>query len=209
MIEVIDNAVQLLAISVCAVIAAVRAYRRQSQSYSLIACFFITFSLGMTYWLIYLLLKTYTPKVFYVSDLSWIGSFLFLLTFVIYYASPEERRFRHPAAWISPVIGIIMMLFYYRWGDYLTNTLWCGLTAAVGWFSIRGLIFARRQPPPARNRQYLHIVILSIIFLEYGLWTTSCFWSGNTFRNPYFYFDFALTATAVLLLPAMRKAEKK
>lgn len=206
MIEIIDNALQLIATACCTALAGVRFQQRKSQSDLLLTCFYGTFALASLYWLIYLLLHTYTPKIFYVSDLSWIASFLFLLILDVQLATPEERTFRHPAAWLSPVLGAGLMLYYMQWGDYLTNLLWCGLTAAAGWFSIRGLLFARRQTGKARDKQYFHMAVLFVVVMEYGLWTASCFWVSDTLTNPYFWFDLALTVGLVLLLPALRKA---
>jgi hypothetical protein len=47
---------------------------------------------------------------------------------------------------------------------------------------------------------------LCICALEFCLWTASCFWVSDTLTNPYFWFDFLLTAALFALLPATRKA---
>lgn len=206
MIEIIDNALQLFATACCTVLAGIHFQRKKEQSYLLATCFYGTFALGQLYWLIYLFLANYTPKIFYVSDLSWIASFVFLLVLDVNLEGPEERAFKCPAAWISPILGLGLMLFYMQWGDYLTNFLWCGITAATGWVSIRGLLFAQRQSGKARDRQFFHAAVLFVILTEYALWTSSCFWVGDTLANSYFWFDFALTAGLIILLPAIRKA---
>ena len=61
------------------------------------------------------------------------------------------------------------------------------------------------------GRQYaaqrpLCLLILVFCLLEYGLWTSSCFWAGETPRNPYYWFDFLLSAGFVFFLPSTRKA---
>jgi hypothetical protein len=45
--------------------------------------------------------------------------------------------------------------------------------------------------------------------MEYCLWTASCFWVSDTLANPYFWFDFGLSGSAVLLLIAAERAVGK
>jgi hypothetical protein len=52
----------------------------------------------------------------------------------------------------------------------------------------------------------LYVVTLVFCAAEYGMWTSSCFWMGDTILNIYFWFDFLLSIAFVLFLPALRKA---
>lgn len=54
--------------------------KSRRQPYVLLACFFWTYALGTLYWTLHLLLLDATPQVFYVSELGWIASYIFLLT---------------------------------------------------------------------------------------------------------------------------------
>ena len=204
MIEIIDNSVQLTATLCCALLAGRLAVRRKKQDYMTLACYYGALTLGNLYWLVYDILTSYTPKIFYVSDLCWVASYLFLLMLVTESAGPEERAFRCPAAWISPVLSTAMTIFYCHWGDELENIVWCGLMGAAGWFSIRGYLWALREK--RRARRNFHLAVLILIAVEYSLWTASCYWVSDTLSNPYFWFDFALTASGILLLPATEKA---
>jgi len=207
MIEIIDNAVQLAVTLVCAGISGTLALRQRKQAYTILACYYGALTMGILYWLVYDLITSYTPKIFYVSDLCWMASYLFLLMLVTATASQEERTFRHPAAWISPVISTALTLFYCQWGDWLENIIWCGLMGATGWFSISGFIWATRRKKTARRN--FHLAVLFLIAVEYCLWTASCFWVSDTLANPYFWFDFGLSGAAVLLLIATERAVGK
>lgn len=44
---------------------------------------------------------------------------------------------------------------------------------------------------------------------NYCLWTSSLFWQGDSLANPYFWFDFVLTATLLALLPIAERAVGK
>ena len=135
------------------------------------------------------------------------ASYLFLLMLVVSAAGPEERAFHHKAAWISPVLSTALTVFYCQWGDWAENVIWCALLGVSGWFSIRGCIWAVRQKDiPRRN---FHLAVLFLIATEYCLWTSSCFWVGDTLANPYFWFDFTLSGAAGLLLAAAERSVGK
>ena len=92
-------------------------------------------------------------------------------------------------------------------GTYKTSST-CALAACVmgvsGWFSIRGCIWASRSKDI--RRRHIHLAVLLLIAMEYCLWTASCFWTEDSLANPYFWFDFGLTASAALLLFATERA---
>ena len=57
----------------------------------------------------------------------------------------------------------------------------------------------------AKRRRFDRAVLL-FVGLEYALWTASCCWVSDDLRNPYFWFDFALSGGLLLLLPGVREA---
>jgi len=206
MIELLDNFSQFLVTLLAAVGAGILFYKSRVQAYLLLTCFFGTFMLGTLYWTLHFFLFNYTPQIFYVSELAWIASSMFLLTLEYTLSTPDERKFRHPAVWLVPIFCIPQLILYLLRGDILFNLLICGLTMAVAWCSARGLIYAKRQSGEQRAMQFFHIAVLIIIILQYCLWTSSCFWISDTYTNPYFWFDFLLTASMFALLPATKKA---
>ncbi len=205
MIELLDNFSQFLVTLFATIGGGLLFYKSRAQAHLLLTCVFATFTLGTLYWTLHVLLFTYTPQVFYVSELAWIASEMFLLTLVLSLASPDERNFRHPTMWLVPLFCIPQFILYLFYGDILFNFLMCGLSMAVGWYSTRGLVYAKRQGG-LRPLEVFHMVTLTIIFLKYCLWTSSCFWISDTYTNPYFWIDFLLTASYYALLPATKKA---
>lgn len=207
MIELIDNLSQFIAVLVGGVWAGIWFYQSRRQEYLLLACFYGTFTLGSLYWVTFQLITNYTPHTFYVSDLAWIASFLFLLTLELTLPTEEERRYWPPAMWLPLLPCVPLLLFYYQWGDWVTDTLWCGLTMVSACLALRGLLYAKKQGAARHSpTRALHITILFFVAMEYCVWTASCFWVSDTLTNPYFWFDFLLTAAALTLLPAARKA---
>ncbi len=206
MVELLDNLTQSAVTLIAFIAAGTIYYRTRRQSFYLLACFLGCFMLGTFHWTLYILLFDSSPQVFYVSELAWNASFLFLLTLAFVLATEEEKRFRHPAMLLVPLFCIPQLILYLIHGDILGNLLMVGLIMVVALFAMRGFVFARRQSGQARNLQYFHGAVLVVIFLEFALWTSSCFWISDTMSNPYFWFDFLLSASLLALVPAMKKA---
>ena len=131
---------------------------------------------------------------------------MFLLTLGYTMSTPDERKFRHPAIWLVPIFCIPQLILYLSTGGILFNLFISGLAMAIGWNSARGLIYNRKQRKKQRAKEIFHTVVLLIIFFEHCLWTSSCFWISDTYTNPYFWFDFMLTASMFALLPATKRA---
>lgn len=93
MIEFWDYLLQFVVSAIGCVMALVLYAKMRRQPYFLLACFFGTYSLGTLYWTLHVLLLGTTPQVFYVSELGWIASYVFLLTIELTLPSDEEKNF--------------------------------------------------------------------------------------------------------------------
>lgn len=136
LIEFWDYLVQFLA---CAAgcTGAVRAFtQNRRQPYFLLACFFGTYGLGTLYWTLHVLLLDTTPQVFYVSELGWIASYIFLLTMEMTLPSARELRFRTKWSWLAPAICLPQFALYIMYGDIFFNVLMCMGTMAAARLSI-------------------------------------------------------------------------
>lgn len=204
--ELADNFIQFLVTLLGVCISGLFYYRSRKQAYFLLTCFYGCFALSSLYWTLYLFLFSETPQVFYVSDVGWIASVIFLHILQYALATGQERSFRCRVEWLSVVIGLPLCVLYCTYGDILSNLIWCGMMVVLSFCSIRGVVYARRQTGGARRLQVFHIAILCYTAVEYCLWTSGCIWRGDTFLNPYYWFDILLTGTIIGLLPATRKA---
>ena len=137
--ELIENLLQLLVTFAGACLAGIACRKSSRQAYFLLLCFYGCFALGALYWTLYLLLFEATPRVFYVSEFGWIASVIFLRILQATLSSPDERAFRCRNAWLAPLAGVALMMFYCTYGDILSNLIWCGMMIVLSFCSIRGL----------------------------------------------------------------------
>lgn len=204
-IEIIENTLQLSLLAVCAVLAGTYAFRNRDMNAGILTMFFGSYVLGDTYWLLYRIFRGFTPYVFYVSDLSWYAAYLFLFL-LLQRLAPEEERKTFSVIWVLPGIFTgLMAAFYMQWGDIFGNLVTAVLMFLLLLYPIRGLMYISGHPE-ARSRRMLYIAVLVFVAFEYLTWTASCFFSGDTLANPYYWLDFMITPCAILLLPAYRKA---
>ncbi|MEG2054595.1 MAG: hypothetical protein RR052_06605, partial [Oscillospiraceae bacterium] len=205
MIEILDNAIQLCVTTGCAIWACTIALRRKSQSYFLLSGFYGTFALGLLFWLAYLTIMTYTPKIFYVSDLSWFASFLFLFLLTVTLATPQERNFKPIAPWFVAAIPAVITICFLFLGDVFGTLLWCPLLTVCTYHATKGFLYARKQSDESHRKQWVYLAILFVVFSEFTLWTLSYIFKSSSIENPYFWCDFVLSTALFLIMPAMKK----
>lgn len=222
MIETVINLIQLVLTGTCAYIALYRAVRQKARSWALLSLFLGIFFLGDLYWQLFLVFYHTTPQYTSISELSWYTSYLFLLLLAIYvrteicgHRMPSvrecgglagwARRFS-PLLWCVPVFTIGMCIFFMQRGDYFSNILAAVLMTGLLWHALSGLLSLRKAPSPQGDQKMFFVVVLLFCLTEYALWTSSCFWTGNTIANVYYWFDLLLSLIFVLFLPALGKA---
>ncbi len=181
MIELIDNFIQFLVTSISCVWAGVPFSKNRKQPLFLPTCFYGVYALGTLYWTLRLLLLDETPPVFYVSDIGWVASYVFLLT-LLYTMRSEERirsaqRQRKTAfCYLAPAFCLPQFILF--------NLLMCVPTMLIAWLAIDGLVSSLRSLGE-KNAVPFYISALCFVVSEYCLWTSSCFWMGDTLLNPY------------------------
>ena len=86
-----------------------------------------------------------------------------------------------------------MAVFFMQWGEYFNNVVYAVLMGILLYASVHRL--------RDRQQRFLSALILIYCLLEYGLWISSCYWQESVLSEPYYWFDFALTASFFLFLP--------
>ena len=204
--ELIENLLQLLVTFIGALLSGISYRKSHQQAYFLLLCFYGCFALGALYWTMYLLLFGATPQVFYVSEFGWVSSVIFLRILQATLPGREGRSFRCRRAWLAPLVGVPLLVFYCTYGDILSNLIWCGMMIWLSFCAIRGLVYASGQTGTARELRCFHIGVLCFVASEYLLWTAGCFWRNDSLASPAFWCDMLLTLAILGLLPATRKA---
>ena len=206
MIEFIDNLSQFLVTLLGGILSGILFFRSRKSPYFLLCSFYGCFALAGLYWLLYTILVTDAPPMFYVSDIGWIAGYLFLCLLQDSLSDREERAFRCGAMWIAPLVIVPLTIYYISLGDVIYNLILDNIMLVLTWRGIRGFVYWKRKAGLGREKRFFHLAILCFVVLENGLWLSSYPWVSDTLTNPYFWIDFAVTACLFSLFPATRKA---
>ena len=204
MIESIENSIQLILAGVCAVTAGYRAARSGERAFVLLCLFSGIYFLGDLYWLLFLMLYGETPHFPYIPDMTWYTGYLFLLLLLLY-VGENRRKVQSRILWALPVFTGGMCIFYMQWENYISNLVCAFMMTLILWQAVGGLISCREETEEQHFRP-LYMTTLFFCAMEYCVWTCSCFWEGDTLRNPYYWCDTLLSISFLFFLPAVRKA---
>ncbi len=201
MIETLDYGLQFFVLALCGFYAFFRAVRTRDRGWQILTFFYACYALGDLYWLLCMALVGSTPKISYISEISWCASYIFLclLLGIVQTGNPPARRWQ---VWLLPAFSTVACLFFFQWGEYIENVIDAALLARLGFLAVLGLL----GEGAGRKARMLFLVCILFYAVEYGIWFSSCFWVGDPLANPYFWFDGAQTVLMALLAPAYRKA---
>ena len=206
MLEIAVNGIQLIFTAICTIISAWCAARTGRHAWSMLGLSSFVYFLGDVYWQMFMIFYGKAP---YYSYIPWLGYyacyiFLLLLLFEMRGVRPlwnSIRRF-----WFIPVFTFGMCVFYINWGDYIGNIVAAIIMWLLIWTAAEGLVSIHKHTGDDRKNRGVYITVLIFCAAEYAIWTSSCFWMGDTMYNPYFWFEFLLSVTFVILPLALRKA---
>lgn len=81
--EIIDNIFQVIVFSLIVVADIVCWFLHKNRLYIILALAHSCFMMGTLYFVLYLVIRGKVPQFFYVSEISWIASYLFLHSYQI------------------------------------------------------------------------------------------------------------------------------
>lgn len=213
MIENTTNIIQMIAVGLCAATGFWNGHVSHKKTWVLLGFMALVFFLGDLYWQLYLISYGRTPYYSHIPYYSWYASYVFLLLLI--QALREGRpNCKSRFVLIVPLFTAGMALFYMQWGDYVSNIVSAFLMTFLLLNCIDGLIYVY-SPKYAdvtygtageRSAGLFYIAVMMSCIAEYGSWTSSCIWTGDTLANPYFWFDMLLSVSILIMPAALRKA---
>ena len=202
MIESLENAIQIAALLVLAVISLCMAVRKKDRVWVYLFFFYGSAMLGDIYWVVYLVFFSKNPETSLVPDLSWLASYIFIyLILKQFYPKTGEKKISI-LPWIGPVFAAGMALYFMQWDSIPRNVIYAVLEGIL-LFTVIKILTERRT---SGKSMWFPWNLLFFCMMEYGSWFASCIWVEDSISNPYYWFDFLVTVSYLLFLPATEKA---
>ena len=189
--ELIDNLLQVAALGSTALAAAAASVRRRDRRCLILALAYACFAMGTLFYVLHLAIVGTVPKVFYVSEVSWLAAYLSLQ---ILRAEPIAVRFSWLPALGALLAAVTVLVVRIMGPSYLVSALFALTVSAIVYLSAFRLLHA-----PQRSQ--LDACMLLCVTLQVLLYLVSVFMSDYTRFNLYFAVDLALTASLIALLP--------
>ena len=198
--EIIDNGMQVGLFLLFALFSLIQGLHMQNRRFLILAGTYASFSMGTLYYLLYLVIMGKVPQVFYVSEMAWMASYLFLLALCLM----ETRRYRGKLdVWVLglTIVEAAMVIGWKILGpSYPFTIVFALVTACIFYYALLGYRMEKRM---------LMLAMVLVIVWQLLLYIVSVFTTGYTHFNLYFAVDFLLMATMCSLFLWLKKEECK
>ena len=192
--ELIDNLFQVSVLAAVSLASATLTIRHQDRRFMVLAFAYVSFMLGTFYWVLYLAIIGNVPQVFYVSEISWLASYLFFLSLQILRTKNMTIYFSWPSSVAAFVIAVLVMCVGMLGPSRFVSGAFAVTMAAHTYLTSFHLL--KVKPLPKVDMCFLVCIILQML-----LYIVSCFMSDYTQFNLYFAVDICLTIMLTVLLP--------
>ena len=224
MIEIIENALQLVTTGICTIVSLRKGLILRSRAWAILALASGVFFLGDLYWELFLVLYGHTPGYSYIPYLSWYASYMFLFLLLVELRVVRKERKNRKILWVIPAFSAGMCIFYMQYGDWIGNIITAVFMSFLMWHALDMLLSLkvsqrtssgtggetqRAEPIWLRGKAAICIAVLLFCAAEYAAWTASCFGNYETLAHPYIWFDTLLSVVFLLFPAALGKAVGK
>ena len=198
--EIIDNGIQVGLFLLFALFSLIQGLHMQNRRFLILAGTYASFSMGTLYYLLYLVIMGKVPQVFYVSEMAWMASYLFLLALCLM----ETRRYRGKLDVLVLGLTIVEAAMVIGWKilgpSYPFTIAFALVTACIFYYALLGYRMEKRM---------LMLAMVLVIVWQLLLYIVSVFTTEYTHFNLYFAVDFLLMATMCSLFLWLKKEECK
>ena len=192
--ELIDNWLQVAALSCSGLAAIMAALRRRDRRFLILALFYICISIGTLYWVLYIFILGSVPQIFYVSEFSWLAGYLFLLSFQMLRTDRMRPFFSLPSLICALITAALVLRFRMFGPSYFVSAAFAVVLSATIYLAVWRL--RRRE-----NGRLIDCWLLLCVGLQLLLIMVSMFMQDFTRFNLYFAVDITLTCSFAALMP--------
>ena len=198
--EVIDNSIQVGLFLVFGFASLVEGFRTQNKKFWFLAGFYTCISMGTLYYLLHLVIHGATPRVFYVSEIAWMASYLFLLSLCLV----EAEKYRKTLDLLACILTALEAVTVIGWKIFGPSYLFSGAFAAV-----TATIFYYAMVDFRREKRKLTGFMVILVVLQLLLYIVSAFMEDFTHFNLYFSVDLLLMSTMCSLFFWLKKEQSR
>lgn len=200
--EIYDNIFQTVSLMVMMIVSGAAGLKYSSRKLVVLACAYGSIMLGTLFYMLHLTIIGDIPRIFYVSEISWMAGYLFFLFLVTLRQERKNVNFQPVPAMLALFI-LVASVHSEVMGNAILMSLTFGVIAgAIVYLSSIRIRRARRSgiPPAAFDGMMVAVVMLQIL-----VYFVSEYISDFSTFNLYFAVDILFTLSLCSLFWLIRK----
>lgn len=194
--ELIDNIGQVVVLLLCATAAGMISLKRSDRRLFVLALAYTTFAMGTAFYVLHILIVGDIPRIFYVSEVSWMAAYFLFLSLCFLRSEPSMMRFSIVAMVLTLIVAYDFIHYQLFGTSLVMSVIFTIPTGLITYIS--ALKLTRKE-----TRKPLDALMLVLVALQIALYITSAFTEDFTRFNAYFAIDMLLTALLVAFLPLL------
>ncbi|MBR4861275.1 MAG: hypothetical protein IKU09_03640 [Firmicutes bacterium] len=200
--ETFDNLFQLSALTIMLLAAGGWGMKLQSRKLVVLACGYGSFILGLLFYMLHLAIIGDIPRVFYVSESSWLAGYLFFL-FLMTLREDRQNLCIKAVPAVLAVLTVAAAVYNEVMGGSLLLSLTFGVIA--GFIVYISAVRIHRAKSQRTVPSPFDIAMVAIVIFQNLVYFLSEYVTDYTRFNVYFAADILLTLTLCSLLPFLKK----
>ena len=200
--EIFDNIFQTLSLLIMMIISGAAGLKYSSRKLVVLACAYGSIMLGTLFYMLHLTIIGDIPRIFYVSEISWMAGYLFFLFLVTLRQDWKDRAVRP-----VPAVAALLVLAASVHSEVMGNSILMSLTfgaiaGAIVYLSAVNIHCAHMSGTPSSvfDRMMIAVIILQIL-----VYFVSEYISDFSTFNLYFAVDILFTVSLWSLFWMIRK----
>ena len=200
--EIFDNVFQTMSLMVMMNVSGAAGLKYSSRKLVVLACAYGSIMLGTLFYMLHLTIIGDIPRIFYVSEISWMAGYLFFLLLVILRQERKNVTFQPVPAMLVLFTLIASVHSDVMGNSVLMSLVFGAITGTIVYISSLRILRAHRShiPPAAFDWMMVAVVILQIL-----VYFVSEYISDFSTFNLYFAVDIFFTLSLCSLFWLIRK----
>lgn len=188
--EIFDNVFQVVSLVIMMMVSGTSGFRHSSRKLVVLACAYGSISLGTLFYMLHLTIIGDIPRVFYVSEMSWMAGYLFFLFLVMLRQSIKELPLK-PEPVLLAVFTFAASVYNDVMGNSVFVTAFFGLIAAAIVYISASRLLMEDETIKAKRSFDLRIILA--VVLQILVYFVSEYVKDFSRFNLYYAVDIAFT----------------
>ncbi|MCR4990691.1 MAG: response regulator [Lachnospiraceae bacterium] len=191
-LDVIHNVITLIVTIIGLLICLFHYIEMPKKGWLFSTIFFLMLLLSDYYWTLYTLVMHRDPEISAVfAYLGYNIGYLFLFFAVLVMQREGSRRYFNLLMLLPIPLNIYQLTLYLQYGGFFNNIYQCTVLTLVAVICLKEILYCYKNRRSGIGVPAFHLAALLYVTCAFGMWTASCFFWGDDWTNPYYYFELA------------------